>query len=60
MSQIVLTQGPTATTTCSHLIVPRSVRTPVTASELLPRSKPVTATPVMMRTPWASALPARP
>src|SRR5690606_13181212 len=54
------TQGPAPTTTVSQGMVPLLVMTPVTEPECEPYSKPLTSTPVAIRTPSASALPAKP
>src|SRR6267154_834291 len=59
MSQICLTQGPAPMTTQSQSTFPWSVTTVLTAPEVS-LTKPVTLTPVMMRTPSYSALAARP
>ncbi len=59
MSQICLTQGPAPTMTWSQPILPLSVTTAVTAP-VASFSKPVTLTPVTMRTPSFSAFLARP
>src|SRR5689334_19689937 len=59
MSQICFTHGPVPTTTQSQSMLPLSVTTVLTVPEPS-LMKPVTLTPVMMRTPSCSALPARP
>src|SRR5882757_1039283 len=59
MSHTCLTQGPVPTTTNSQSILPWSVTTVLTAPEPS-LTNPVTLTPVMIRTPSCSALPARP
>src|SRR5579872_621777 len=59
ISHTCFTQGPTPTTTKSHLIFPLSVTTVVTAP-LLSLRNPITLTPAMILTPFACALLARP
>ena len=60
ISQNDFTHGPAPIMTWSHLTVPLSVSTPVTAFELEPYSNPVTVVPDNILTPSASAFVAKP